>query len=89
LKKNKNYSSSTNDYNRLLKLIQTCDSELPYPSYFDTDSIASMAKKSSISLDRVLSTLAGNGFNASRTIMNDKGFKTDASPKEIINLLYE
>jgi tRNA (guanine26-N2/guanine27-N2)-dimethyltransferase len=89
LKKNKDDSSSTYDYNRLLKVIQTCDSELPYPSYFDTDSIASMAKKSSISLDRVLSTLAGSGFNVSRTIMNDKGFKTDASPKEIINLLYK
>jgi tRNA (guanine26-N2/guanine27-N2)-dimethyltransferase len=89
LKKNKNYSSSTNDYDRLLKVVRTCDTELPYASYFDTDSIASMAKKSSVSLDRVLSTLAGNGFNVSRTIMNDKGFKTDASPKEIINLLYK
>jgi tRNA (guanine26-N2/guanine27-N2)-dimethyltransferase len=89
LKKNKNYSSSSNDYDRLLKVVRTCDTELPYASYFDTDSIASMAKKSSVSLDRVLSTLAGNGFNVSRTIMNDKGFKTDASPKEIINLLYK
>lgn len=89
LKNNKNYTSSTNDYNRLLKVMQTCDTELAYPSYFETDTIASMAKKSSISLDRVVSTLARNGFSVSKTIMNDKGFKTNASPTEIINLLYK
>ena len=89
LKNNEYYSSSTNDYNKMLKVMQTCDKELAYPSYFETDTIASMAKKSSVSLDRVVSTLSCNGFNVSKTIMNDKGFKTNASPKEIINLLYE
>lgn len=89
LKNNEYYSSSTNDYNKMLKVMQTCDKELAYPSYFETDTIASMAKKSSVSLDRVVSTLSCNGFNVSKTIMNDKGFKTNASPKEIINLLYK
>lgn len=88
LKNNEYYSSSANDYNKLLKVMQTCDNELAYPSYFETDTIASMAKKSSISLEKVVSTLSCNGFNVSKTIMNDKGFKTNASPKEIINLLY-
>ena len=89
LKNNEYYSSSTNDYNKMLKVMQTCDNELAYPSYFETDTIASMAKKSSVSLDRVVSTLSCNGFTVSKTIMNDKGFKTNASPKEIINLLYK
>ena len=89
LKNNEYYSSSANDYNKMLKVMQTSDKELAYPSYFETDTIASMAKKSSVSLDRVVSTLSCNGFNVSKTIMNDKGFKTNASPKEIINLLYE
>ena len=89
LKNNEYYSSSTNDYNKMLKVMQTCDKELAYPSYFETDTIASMARKSSVSLERVISTLSSNGFNVSKTIMNDKGFKTNASPKEIINLLYE
>jgi tRNA (guanine26-N2/guanine27-N2)-dimethyltransferase len=89
LKNNEYYSSSANDYNKLLKVMQTCVKELAYPSYFETDTIASIAKKSSVSLERVVSTLSCNGFNVSKTIMNDKGFKTNASPKEIINLLYE
>jgi len=89
LKNNEYYSSSANDYNKMLKVMQTCDKELAYPSYFETDTIASMARKSSVSLERVISTLSSNGFNVSKTIMNDKGFKTNASPKEIINLLYK
>ena len=88
LKNNGYYSSSANDYNKLLKVMQTCVNELANPSYFETDTIASMAKKSSVSLERVVSTLSCNGFNVSKTIMNDKGFKTNASPKEIINLIY-
>ncbi|MDW0223568.1 MAG: tRNA (guanine(10)-N(2))-dimethyltransferase [Nitrososphaeraceae archaeon] len=89
LKNSENRTSPRNDHNRLLKMMQICASELPIPAYFETDSIASSAKKSSISLDKVISTLASNGFQSSKTTMNEKGFKTDASPKEIIELLYK
>ncbi|MDW0250949.1 MAG: tRNA (guanine(10)-N(2))-dimethyltransferase [Nitrososphaeraceae archaeon] len=89
LKNSENSTSPRNDHNRLLKMMQICSSELPIPAYFETDSIASSAKKSSISLDKVISTLASNGFQSSKTTMNEKGFKTDASPKEIIELLYK
>ncbi|MDW0181862.1 MAG: tRNA (guanine(10)-N(2))-dimethyltransferase [Nitrososphaeraceae archaeon] len=89
LKNSENRTSPRNDHNRLLKMMQICTSELPIPAYFETDSIASSAKKSSISLDKVISTLASNGFQSSKTTMNEKGFKTDASPKEIIELLYK
>jgi tRNA (guanine26-N2/guanine27-N2)-dimethyltransferase len=89
LKNSENGTSHGNDHNRLLKMMQICTSELPIPAYFETDSIASSAKKSSISLDKVISTLASNGFQSSKTIMNEKGFKTNASPKEIIELLYK
>ena len=88
LKNDEYFLSTKNEYNKLLRMMQICNSELAYPFYFETDSIASKAKKSSISLDKVISTLTGNGFNASKTIMNDKGFKTNATPKEIIDLLY-
>jgi len=88
LKNDQYFLSTKNEYNKLLRMMQICYSELAYPFYFETDSIASKAKKSSISLDKVISTLTGNGFNASKTIMNDKGFKTNATPKEIIDLLY-
>ncbi|MDW0206570.1 MAG: tRNA (guanine(10)-N(2))-dimethyltransferase [Nitrososphaeraceae archaeon] len=89
LKNSENRTSPRNDHNRLLKMMQICTSELPIPAYFETDSIASSAKKSSISLDKVISTLASNGFQSSKTTMNEKGFKTDATPKEIIELLYK
>ncbi|MFZ0366287.1 MAG: tRNA (guanine(10)-N(2))-dimethyltransferase [Nitrososphaeraceae archaeon] len=89
LEKGEENSLPINDHNKLLKLMQTCSSELSFPSYFETDRIASMAKKSSISLDKVISILSSNGFKVSKTIMNDKGFKTNATPKEIVNLLYK
>jgi len=89
LKNDESFLSTKNEYNKLLRMMQICNSELAYPFYFETDSIASKAKKSSISLDKVISTLTANGFNASKTIMNDKGFKTNATPKEIIDLLYK
>ena len=89
LKNSENSTSPRNDHNRLQKMMQICTSELPIPAYFETDSIASSAKKSSISLDKVISTLASNGFQSSKTTMNEKGFKTNASPKEIIELLYK
>ena len=89
LKKKEQCDFSTNVYKRLHKLMQTCDKEIACPSYFETDSIASMAKKSSISLDRVINSLSSSGFIVSKTIMNDKGFKTNASPKDIINVLYK
>jgi tRNA (guanine26-N2/guanine27-N2)-dimethyltransferase len=77
------------EHNRMLKMMQICKSELPMPTYFETDGMSSLAKKSSISLDKVISTLASSGFQSSKTIMNEKGFKTNASPKEIIDLLYQ
>jgi tRNA (guanine26-N2/guanine27-N2)-dimethyltransferase len=89
LKNDEYFLSTKNEYNKLLRTMQICNSELAYPFYFETDNIASKAKKSSISLDKVISTLTENGFNASKTIMNDKGFKTNASLKEIIDLLYK
>jgi tRNA (guanine26-N2/guanine27-N2)-dimethyltransferase len=84
-----NNSMPINEFNRLKKMLQTCANELAIPSYFETDTIASMSKKSSISLDKVIGTLSDNGFEASKTIMNDKGFKTNATSKEIVNLLYK
>lgn len=82
-------SMPINELNRLKKMIQICSNELTIPSYFETDTIASMAKKSSISLDKVITALSDNGYEASKTIMNDKGFKTNATSKEIMSLLYK
>ena len=89
LENGENNAMPVNEFNRLLKMMQTCSNELAFPSYFETDTIASMAKKSSISLDKVISILSSNGYKVSKTIMNDKGFKTNATPKEIVNLLYK
>jgi tRNA (guanine26-N2/guanine27-N2)-dimethyltransferase len=89
LENGENNSMPINEFNRLNKMLQICTKELAFPSYFETDTIASMAKKSSISLDKVISVISGNGFEVSKTIMNDKGFKTNASLKEIVNLLYK
>jgi len=89
LKNDEYFLSTKNEYNKLLRMMQICNSELAYPFYFETDNIASKAKKSSIALDKVISTLTENGFNASKTIMNDKGFKTNATLKEITDLLYK
>lgn len=89
LENGENNAMPVNEFNRLKKMIQICTNELAIPSYFETDTIASMAKKSSISLDKVISILSSNGYEASKTIMNDKGFKTNATLKEIVNLLYK
>lgn len=89
LENGENNAMPVNEFNRLKKMIQICTNELAIPSYFETDTIASMAKKSSISLDKVISILSSNGYEASKTIMNDKGFKTNATSKEIVNLLYK
>jgi tRNA (guanine26-N2/guanine27-N2)-dimethyltransferase len=89
LENGENNAMPVNEFNRLKKRIQICTNELAIPSYFETDTIASMAKKSSISLDKVISILSSNGYEASKTIMNDKGFKTNATSKEIVNLLYK
>jgi tRNA G26 N,N-dimethylase Trm1 len=89
LENGENNSMPVNEFNRLKKMLQICTKELAIPSYFETDTIASMAKKSSISLDKVISVISGNGFEVSKTIMNEKGFKTNASLKEIMNLLYK
>jgi len=89
LENGENNAMPVNEFNRLKKMIQICTNELAIPSYFETDTIASMAKKSSISLDKVISILSSNGYEASKTIMNDKGFKTNATSKEILNLLYK
>ncbi|TLX84232.1 MAG: hypothetical protein E6L01_07795 [Thaumarchaeota archaeon] len=89
LEKDEYLSSSETNYKRLLRMMQICKNELAYPFYFETDSIASKAKKSSISLDKVINSLIENGFKASKTIMNDKGFKTNASSNDIINALYK
>lgn len=84
-----NNAMPVNEFNRLKKMLQICTNELAIPSYYETDTIASMAKKSSISLDKVISILSNNGYEASKTIMNDKGFKTSATSKEIVDLLYK
>jgi len=89
LEKDEYLSSSETNYKRLLRMMQICKNELAYPFYFETDSIASKAKKSSISLDKLINSLIENGFKASKTIMNDKGFKTNASSNDIINALYK
>ena len=89
LKNCENGTSLGKDHARLLKMMKICTLRTCNTSYFETDSIASSAKKSSISLDKVISTLGSNGFQSSKTIMNKKGFKTNASPKEIIELLYK
>ncbi len=89
LENGENNAMPVNEFNRLKKMIQICTNELAIPSYFESDTIASMAKKSSISLDKVISILSSNGYEVSKTIMNDKGFKTNATSKEIVNLLYK
>jgi tRNA G26 N,N-dimethylase Trm1 len=89
LKNSDDYFSPGKEHDKMLKMMQICKSELPIPTYFETDGMASLAKKSSISLDKVISTLASSGFPSSKTIMNEKGFKTNASPKEIVDLLYK
>jgi tRNA (guanine26-N2/guanine27-N2)-dimethyltransferase len=84
-----NNSMPINEFNRLKKMLLICTDELAIPSYFETDTIASMAKKSSVSLDKVINVMSSNGYEVSKTIMNEKGFKTNANLREIMNILYK
>jgi tRNA (guanine26-N2/guanine27-N2)-dimethyltransferase len=59
--------------------------DIPY--YFITDEIAAKLKTSPYSVQRTIERLSEAGYRASKTILNTRGFKTDAKIKDILNLL--
>ena len=69
-------------------ILHTCleeDDDIPY--YFITDEIAAKLKTSPYSVERAIERLSESGYRASKTILNTRGFKTDAKIKDILNLL--
>jgi tRNA (guanine26-N2/guanine27-N2)-dimethyltransferase len=69
-------------------ILRTCleeDDDIPY--YFITDEIAAKLKTSPHSVERAIERLSEAGYRASKTILNTRGFKTDAKIKDILNLL--
>jgi tRNA (guanine26-N2/guanine27-N2)-dimethyltransferase len=69
-------------------ILRTCleeNDDIPY--YFITDEIAAKLKTSPYSVERTIERLSEAGYRASRTILNTRGFKTDAKIEDILNLL--
>ena len=69
-------------------ILRTCleeDDDIPY--YFITDEIAAKLKTSPYSVERAIERLSEAGYRASKTILNTRGFRTDAKIKDILNLL--
>ena len=62
------------------------EDELP-PFYYNLDAISSKLKVSSPKISSVIEKLKSLGFKASRTHFSTKGIKTNATIKEIINLI--
>jgi tRNA (guanine26-N2/guanine27-N2)-dimethyltransferase len=69
-------------------ILRTCleeNDDIPY--YFITDEIAAKLKTSPYSVEQTIERLSEVGYRASRTILNTRGFKTDAKIEDILNLL--
>jgi tRNA G26 N,N-dimethylase Trm1 len=69
-------------------MLSTCleeNDDIPY--YFVTDEIAAKLKTSPYSVEQAIERLSGYGYRASKTILNTRGFKTDAKIKDILDIL--
>jgi tRNA (guanine26-N2/guanine27-N2)-dimethyltransferase len=67
----------------LVRLLDTCRSELPTSSFFDYHHIAKLLGCSPPSLDVVLERIRASGYPATRTHFSGYGIKTEA-PLEVI-----
>ena len=72
-----------------LKLVNMISTELQIPFYFDLVWIAKNLKKPLVKTDSVVDALRRKGFSASRTHFSSTGVKTDATLKEVINIIDE
>jgi tRNA G26 N,N-dimethylase Trm1 len=69
-------------------MFHTClteNDDIPY--YFVTDEIAAKLKTSPYSVEQAIERLSRSGYRASKTMLNTRGFKTDAKIKDILDLL--
>jgi len=80
---------SVEDYmRRARKLLSIAVEEVGKPAtYFDLDNWARKARRSSPSPSRVVELLRDMGFLASRTSLNPKGIRTNATPRELIRAI--
>lgn len=76
------------DFKEEMRLINTIISELNLPFYFDLSKIAKRYKKKLVKIERVVDDLRKKGFAATRTHFSSTGIKTDATEKEILDILY-
>ena len=78
-------------YRRIRKLLDRLHDEVEMPPYYYRvdEAFILRATKNEVSPKHIIEILANNGYRASLTHFNPKGFKTDAKPEDITNLLYE
>ncbi len=69
----------------LQQIFTSAKEEIGLPAtFYITDSISSLVGGPSIPIQLVLDSLKELGYNSSRTILNSKGFRTDANSNDII-----
>lgn len=82
------YKRNFEYYNYLYPFFLLANYELDDISYhFNNDEIGKIQKNSVISINKIVEKLINNGFKASKTVFSTNGFKTNASVKEIREIL--
>ena len=77
-----------NSEKEALKLLNSCLNEANAPAtFFDVHSICKSLKISAPKLDLIFEEMKNNGFSAIKTHYNPLGIKTDATIKDIKNIL--
>ncbi len=63
------------------------EKEIQVPYYYDLHFLSSKLKQSVLSISKVIESLRELGYKAERTHFTDKGIRTDAEYKELVNVL--
>ncbi|MCI4456959.1 MAG: tRNA (guanine(10)-N(2))-dimethyltransferase [Desulfurococcaceae archaeon] len=69
---------------KIEKILNIINEEIDISYYYKTEYIASILKKNVPKIDKVIKCLKEIGYKASRTHLDETGFKTDAPYKEIL-----
>ena len=81
-------SENTFVESKLLDIIELVKKESKFnPGFYNLDEFCSRLNLPSKKLDTIVRKLMKDGFNVAYTHINNRGFKTDASPKDIDKII--
>lgn len=82
---NNNLKSGDRNIEKIFNISLNEIDSVPY--YFTSDEVSSILKTNPIRLEKIVEKLQQSGHNASKTILNHTGFKTDATLNEILQII--